>query len=129
MERRVIATEEQIQKVLDKEYFLFFLKEAAPGDELVIELASFENKAVTIMATIEEAISVPDNILVSCLCRKTGQLGVRDRKPKMAIFRASFHDETWYKCPHCGHGVEVYSFIEKDGKTFCPYCSGEVTFD
>lgn len=53
---------------------------------------------------------------------------VHGRNIESAIYQTSFHGETWYKCPHCGNGVELYSFKSTNEKYVyqCPYCEKEV---
>ena len=45
-----------------------------------------------------------------------------------AIFEVSYHDELWYKCPHCQRSFEAHhakTFVKSlhnDDVRFCPYC-------
>lgn len=44
-----------------------------------------------------------------------------------AIHEASFHGETWYKCPNCNKGVEEYSWKPTNRREIkiCPFCKNK----
>ena len=45
-----------------------------------------------------------------------------------AVYGSSFHGETWYRCPHCQSGFEVYQTrdfprsLHNEAVMFCPHC-------
>lgn len=47
-----------------------------------------------------------------------------DIKPKSAIYRASFHGETWYMCPYCEKSFEFYDVRNNQ----CPHCKNKIDF-
>jgi hypothetical protein len=47
-----------------------------------------------------------------------------DIKPKSAIYRTSFHGETWYMCPYCEKSFEFYD--ARNNK--CPHCKSKIEF-
>lgn len=44
-----------------------------------------------------------------------------------AMCKTSFHDETWYSCPHCNRGVEAYQWVNTDRREIkiCSCCGGK----
>ena len=51
---------------------------------------------------------------------------IKKRIPS-SVLVASFHDEYWYKCPHCNNSVEAYSWKRTNRREIkiCPRCGNK----
>lgn len=51
---------------------------------------------------------------------------MKNKRAPELVFGACFHGEVWYRCPHCGKGIEAHFIDEtEDNLHKCPHCGGE----